>query len=62
MDEFSHGLWLLIIKLVDEQIWTNSIVEGYQHQFIVHLIYCQGFFVKASDEGLQAFIFSLFYS
>ena len=62
MDEFSHGLWFLIIKLMDEYIRTNSIVEGYQQQRVIHLIYHQGFPVEASDEGPQALIFSLFYS
>ena len=51
MDEFSHGLWFLIIKLMDEYIRTNSIVEGYQQQRVIHLVYHQGFPVEASDEG-----------
>ena len=37
-------------------------MEGCQHQFIVHFVYCQGFFVEASNEGPQALMFSLFYN
>ena len=61
MDEFSYGLRLLLIKFVDEQTRINSIMEGCQEQLIVHLVYRQGFFVKTSHKGPQAFIFPLLY-
>ena len=61
MDEFSHGLRLLFIKFVDEQTRINSIMEGCQQQLVVHLVYRQGFSVKKSHKGPQAFIFPLLY-
>ena len=51
----------MVIQLVDEQIWSNPIVEGCQKDFIVHLIYQQGFPIKATNESMQTLVFSLFY-
>ena len=44
-----------------EQIGGNSIVEGCQEDFIVHLIYQQGFPVKTVDESPKTLVLSLLY-
>ena len=37
---------------MDEQIRGNPIVEGCQHNFIIHLAYKQGFPVETTNEIL----------
>ena len=61
MDEFSHGLRLLLIELMDEQVRIDPVMEGCQHQFIIHLVHSKGFSVETSNEGPQALIFPLLY-
>ena len=46
---------------MDEQIWSNSIVESCQKDFVIHLVHQQGFPIETTDEGSKTLIFSLLY-
>ena len=61
MYQLGHRLWLLIIQLVNEQIGGNSIIEGSQEDFVVYLIYQQGFPVKTADKNSKTLVLSLLY-
>ena len=61
MYQLSYCLRILVVQLMNEQVWTNSIVECYQENLVIHLIHQQSFSIKMADKSTQAFIFSLFY-
>ena len=51
MYQLSYRLRILVVQLMNEQVWTNSIVECYQENLVIHLIHQQSFSIKMADKS-----------